>query len=57
MGKHKDTTLWGADAQKSTSHTLSSRRSKANDTDDAVYDLRDDEESLEEKNVTDGCFL
>ena len=40
--------LWGADAQKSASSTPSSHRGEAGSTGDAVQDLRDDVDSLEE---------
>ena len=48
MGKCKNATQGGADAQKSTSPTPSSHRGEASDTGNAVHNLRDDVDSLEE---------
>ena len=48
MGKHKNATKGGSDAQKVISPTLSSHVSEAGDTDDVVCDLRDKVASLEE---------
>ena len=42
MGKHKNTTKGGSDAQKGISHTLSSHAGEAGDTGDVVHDLRDE---------------
>ena len=47
MGKHKNATWGGTDAQ-SASPTPSSHRGEASDTGNAVQDLRDDVDSLEE---------
>ena len=49
MGKHKNATRGGVYAQKGTSLTPSSHRGEANDTGNAVHNLRDDIDSLEER--------
>ena len=49
MGKHKNTTRGGADAQKGTISTPLSHRGEAGDTGNVVYNLRDDLDSLEER--------
>ena len=48
MGKHKNATKGGSDAQKGMSHTLSSCAGEAGDTGDVVHYLRDEMASLEE---------
>ena len=48
MGKCKNATQGGPDAQKSTSSTPSSHRGKAGDTGNAVHDQKDDVDLLEE---------
>ena len=49
MGKHKGTAWGGADAQKSASPSPSPHRGEASDTGNAVLDLRDDVDLLEER--------
>ena len=49
MGKHKNATRGGADAQKGASPTPSSDRGEAGDKGNAVHHLRDDVASLEEE--------
>ena len=49
MGKHKNASQGGADAQKSTSPTPSSHGGEATDTGDAVHNLRDGVDLLEER--------
>ena len=48
MGKHKNVTLGGSDAQKGISPTLSSHVGEAGNTGDVVFDLRDEMASLKE---------
>ena len=54
MGKHKNTTWGGTDAQKGVYPTLSSHRGEAGDTGNAVYNLKDDVDSLEERILQKG---
>ena len=48
MGKHRNPTWGRADAQKRTFPSPSSHKGEAGDTSDAVQDLRDDVDLLEE---------
>ena len=49
MGKHRNAIRGGADAHKGAFPTPSSHRGEADDTGDAVHDLRDDMASLEKE--------
>ena len=49
MGKHKNDAIGGADAQKGASLTPLSHRGEVGDTGEAVHDVRDDVDSLEER--------
>ena len=49
MGKHKHAPKEGVDAQKDTFPTPSSHRGEAGDTGNAVQDMRDNADSLEER--------
>ena len=48
MGKHKNATKGGSDAQKGIFPTLSFSAGEACDTSDVVHDLRDEVASLED---------
>ena len=49
MRKFKNATWGGADAKKGATPTSSSHRGEASDAGDAVHNLRDDVDSLEER--------